>query len=76
MTTIDLSKAVLRKPDMFKRFRVPNKGLLLRDTGLPSDTDLIVFERGIERRALITQQMAYHHLAQGKLAGEAYLVSF
>ena len=67
---------MLRKPDMFKRFRVPTKGLLLRDIGLPSDTDLIVFERGSERRALVTQQMAYHHLAQGELAGEAYLVSF
>ena len=70
MTTIDLSKAVLRKPDMFKRFRVPNKGFPLLDMKLPAQTDLIVIERGSKRRALVTHQMAYHHLAQGELAGE------
>jgi hypothetical protein len=26
--------------------------------------------------ALLTQQMSYHHLAQGEMAGEPWMVSF
>jgi hypothetical protein len=48
----------------------------LREAGLREETELLVFERGGLRRALVLQQMAYHHLAQGELAGRPYLVSF
>lgn len=72
----DPSRAWLRGPDMFRRFRVPDAGLRLRDTALKEETELLVFERGGLRRALVLQQMGYHHLAQGELAGRPYLVSF
>ncbi len=72
----DPTRAMLREPDMFRRFEVPGKGEPLAGAGLAADTDLIIIERGGEARALIARQMAYHHLAQGKLAGEPYLVSF
>jgi len=72
----DPSRAWLRRPDMFRRFRVPRTGPPLREAGLREETELLVFERGGLRRALVLQQMAYHHLAQGELAGRPYLVSF
>jgi hypothetical protein len=72
----DPSRAWLRRPDMFQRFRVPHAGLPLRKAGLKEGTELLVFERGGLRRALVLQQMAYHHLAQGELEGRPYLVSF
>jgi len=38
--------------------------------------ELIAFERGGMHRAFLAREMAYHHVAQGELAGEPYLVSF
>lgn len=61
---------------MFKRFRVPRRGKSLQKSGLAGSTELIVFERAGESRALLMRQMAYHHVAQGELAGQPYLVSF
>jgi len=37
---------------------------------------VFVAERGDERIALIMDQMAYHHIAQGEMAGEPWMVSF
>ncbi len=67
--TFDAKRAMLKGPDMFSRFRTP-------ETGLNPKEQLLVFERGGEQRALILNQMAYHHVAQGELAGEPYLVTF
>ncbi len=75
-TRIDLGRARLNEPDLFQRFQVPDRGQPLRDAGLSSRTELIVFQQGEQRRALLMRQMAYHHLAQGELAGEPYAVSF
>ncbi len=72
----DKSRAYLKGPDLFQRFRVPNQGIFLRDAGLDPHTPLLVFGRSGCCRALLRYQMAYHHLAQGELAGEPYLVSF
>jgi hypothetical protein len=72
----DERRAILRGPDQFQRFDVPGGGEPLADAGLDPDSALLVPERGGESRALIVKQMAYHHLAQGTLAGEPYLVSF
>lgn len=78
MTTVpfDANRALLKRPDMFQRFRVTAEGVPLKDTDLSSSTELLVFERHGERRALLVQEMAYHHVAQGELAGEPYIVSF
>ncbi len=74
--TFDAKRAMLKGPDMFSRFRTPETGVPLASTGLNPKEQLLVFERGGEQRALILNQMAYHHVAQGELAGEPYLVTF
>jgi len=60
----------------FEPFQVPLKGTSLSTLNLPPDLELIVFTRGGMRRALIAREMAFHHVAQGELAGQPYLVSF
>lgn len=75
-TAFDASRAKLRGPDFFRRFRVPDRGQLLRAARLSGDTDILVVTRGDQSRALTARQMTYHHLAQGELAGHPYLVSF
>jgi hypothetical protein len=65
-----------RKGFLFEPFAVPEAGILLREMRLPADAELIVFERRGQSRALLAREMAYHHAAQGELAGQPYLVSF
>ena len=72
----DTDRANLRGPDLFLRYRVPDCGELLQHCNLPATTELLVVERKGESRALIMRELAYHHVAQGTLAGEPYLVSF
>lgn len=73
---IDAGRAMLNEPDEFPRFRVPERGSPLASAGLDAKESLIIVERGGVRRALSLRQMAFHHLAQGELAGEPYAVSF
>lgn len=65
-----------RRGFLFEPFSVPSVGLPLARLSLPPDTELIEFARGTEVCALLAQEMAYHHVAQGELAGEPYMVSF
>jgi hypothetical protein len=60
----------------FEPFQVSEFGVPLDELSLPPDLELIVFSRNGMRRALIAREMAYHHVAQGELGGEPYLVSF
>lgn len=60
----------------FEPFQVSEFGVPLGELSLPPDLELIVFSRNGMRRALIAREMAYHHVAQGALGGEPYLVSF
>lgn len=73
---IDRSRAKLMKTGFqFVPFR-PTVTTPLAAVPLEPDEELIVFSRGGESRALLMKEMAYHHVAQGELAGEPYLVSF
>lgn len=72
----DAKRARLRKPDMFKRFKVPNEGKLLIKVNLNPEVMLLIVERNSTRRALLVRQMAYHHVAQGALEGEPYVATF
>ncbi len=72
----DARRAKLDRPDMFQRFSVPDRGVPLAQQGMDDDELLMIVERGGARIALSTTQMNYHHLAQGKLAGQPYLVSY
>ena len=40
------------------------------------DTPILVLKRKQGRLALVTSQMAYHHIAQGEMEGEPWMVSF
>lgn len=62
--------------DVFDRFEVLDTGIPLREANLPRSAELMVFERRGQKQALLVQEMVYHHLAQGELAGEPYIVSF
>ena len=72
----DARRAMLKDPDLFSRFVVPGTAVKLAEVPIPGDEQLIVFERSGEKRALLVRQMAYHHVAQGELAGEPYLIAF
>ncbi len=72
----DLGRARLRGPDYFKRYRAPDTGRPLAASGLGHDVELLVVERCGESRALVMREVSYHHVAQGRLAGEPYVVSF
>ncbi len=72
----DVSRAQLAKPDQFPRFRVPDRGKPLAKAGLKPKESLIIVERDGMQRALVLRQMAFHHFAQGELAGQPYLISF
>jgi hypothetical protein len=60
----------------FEPFQVPQQGVSLSSLNLPHDLELIVFTRGRSTRTLIAREMAYHHVAQGELEGQPYLISF
>ena len=48
----------------------------LEDRLLERETPVLVLEHPRGRLALVTEQMAYHHVAQGEMAGEPWMVSF
>jgi hypothetical protein len=74
---MDRSRSLLRKKGfIFEPFSVPARGLPLAGVRMPADTELIRFSRGGQSRALLAREMAYHHVAQGELAGHRYLISF
>ena len=60
----------------FPPFQVPEDGTLLSNLNLPADLELITFTRGTLTRALVAGEMAFHHVAQGELDGQPYLISF
>jgi hypothetical protein len=72
---VDYSKAFAKKDFQFIPF-LPKTAVPLVSTKLRPDEDILILERGGERYAFILTQMAYHHIAQGALAGQPYLVSF
>ncbi len=48
----------------------------LEDGRVTEETGVLLLERGGTRLALLTEQMAFHHIAQGELEGEPWMVSF
>jgi len=74
--TFDAQRAMLKGPDLFSRFLVPPAASRLSATHLPRREQLLVFARAGEKRALLIRQMAYHHVAQGTLAGKPFLITF
>ncbi len=76
MTDFDHQRAILEKPDWFVRFNVVDRGVPLSQCSLRPDEKLLVFQRGEQRRALLRSQMTYHHVAQGELDEQPFVVTF
>ena len=75
----DRSRAWLVDTTMFVPFVVSTTIPLARALAahtVEDDTPVLVFETAAGPMALVTSQMAYHHVAQGQRAGEPWLVSF
>jgi len=72
----DPKRANLKGPDFFPRFTMPERGQPIGETDLASSVELVVIERGSERRALVTRELCHPHMAQGLSGQEPWLVSF
>ena len=51
-------------------------GDALAEGKVDEETAVLLVERGETRLALLTTQMSYHHIAQGELEGEPWMVAF
>jgi hypothetical protein len=75
----DLGRAAINDSSVFAPF-VVGRTQRLRDAlearAVDDDTPILVFDTRAGPVALITAQMTYHHVAQGDLAGEPWMVSF
>jgi hypothetical protein len=76
----DVDRAYQVDSTVYAPFRVENTRRLLTavDEGeLDGQTSVLVMDHPeAGRLALVTDQMAYHHVAQGEIAGEPWMVSF
>jgi hypothetical protein len=79
MNNFDSSRARLNKKDMFQRFTVKSSESLdkaVEQKKINQDDLILILERNDCRLAFSVFQMAYHHIAQGELKGDPYLVTF
>jgi hypothetical protein len=76
MSRIDHSKRRIKKRHYSPFLPNPTHEIILRNAGLPEQTALLSFERNGERRSLLKSDMVYHHVAQGRLADEPYLITY
>lgn len=60
----------LRDPE-WKPLRTARRAREVQD-----DTPILAFEAGGRTLALVSSQMSYHHVAQGEMAGEPWMVTF
>ncbi len=75
----DLSRARLAERTRFVPFGVTESSPLrevLEEGVIHEGTPLLVVDYKAGRLALLTEQMMYHHVAQGEMKGEPWLVSF
>ena len=73
------SKLIPRRAPNFVPLRNPNWRSLsaARASGhVSDDTPVLVFEAGGSTLVLVSSQMAYHHVAQGDMNGEPWMVTF
>ena len=62
--------------DPFPVSSMTSLGDALKEGKVGEETGVLLVTRGDTRLALLTEQMAYHHIAQGTLEGEPWMVSF
>ena len=77
--TFDAKQAILGKRDMFRPLAVqrtePLAEMISRKR-VSADTPLLLLERDSAALALLTNQMIFHHVAQGELNGVPFLATF
>lgn len=79
LEAFDASRAILNTHNMFEPLHVEKTMLLaeaLRKGKVSPETDLLLLDHPQQAIAFHKGEMAYHHVAQGEIAGEPYLVSF
>ncbi len=78
-TDFDIDVARIGVGSRFEPFLV-SESELLRDAmssgKVQGDARVLVMDRRAGRLAFLTDQMAYHHVAQGEIDGEPWMVSF
>ena len=75
----DTGRALFWKVPNFVPLRDPEWQALRsvrRAGGVADDTPVLVFEAGGSTLVLVSRQMAYHHVAQGEMNGEPWMVTF
>lgn len=78
-TTFDAKRAVLSKRDMFRPLAVQQTEALadaMARKQVRPETPLLLLERDGAALALLTDQMVFHHVAQGELNGVPFLATF
>lgn len=78
-TDFDLDRAWISEPgqvDPFLVEQVKPLAAALDARELEKSTWLLVVEHPAGRLALVTDQLSYHHVAQGSIRGEPWMVSF
>ncbi|MCH7890888.1 MAG: hypothetical protein IH921_05225 [Gemmatimonadetes bacterium] len=75
----DTDRAIFWRAPNFVPFRNPDWRSLsdaLRSGDVSDDTPVLVFEVAGTTLVLVSGQMAYHHVAQGHMYGEPWMVTF
>ncbi|MDT8340312.1 MAG: hypothetical protein RQ751_02265 [Longimicrobiales bacterium] len=75
----DVDRAILSSGPNFIAQRDPEFQPLadvLRSGAIEPATPIVTFEAGGRTLTLVTAQLAYHHVAQGEMAGEPWMVTF
>ena len=75
-TVFDKKRAFLKGPDLFKRFTICELPIPLDQASLPDHTELLAFDFQENRYGLLVREMAYHHVAQGVVNDEPFMISF
>ncbi len=75
----DTDRAIFWRAPNFVPLRNPDWRSLSdarRSGDVSDDTPVLVFEAGGSTLVLVSSQMAYHHVAQGDMNGEPWMVTF
>ena len=75
----DTNRAIFWKAPNFVPLRNPEwrpPSDTRRGGDVSDDTPVLVFEAGGSTLVLVSSQMAYHHVAQGEMNGEPWMVTF
>ena len=78
-TDFDPSRLIFKEKPMFAPFRVKKTvsyQQAYQDGLIDPDQEIMVMPHPLRTIALTKIQMGYHHVAQGDINGEAWMVSF